>query len=166
MGSRPLVVAKQEAVKPARAQGSVIGAMLFSSKREKTIKCILIVEDEPLVAFDNEHFLRDAGYDVTATVDTVKDALAHIGRNGIDLVLADVRLSDGGDGQEVAVAASKHGVPVLFVTGTPPDGAADFALGVLSKPYNQRDLLATIEAIEAQRNGRKPKRLPKGLTLF
>ena len=37
--------------------------MLFG-KRERLIRRILIVEDEPLVAFDNEYLLKDAGYEV------------------------------------------------------------------------------------------------------
>ena len=36
--------------------------MLFG-KRERRIGRILIVEDEPLVAFDNESMLKDAGYE-------------------------------------------------------------------------------------------------------
>ena len=47
--------------------------MLFG-KRERLIRRILIVEDEPLVAFDNEHTLTDAGYEVVATVDSYADA--------------------------------------------------------------------------------------------
>ena len=77
--------------------------MLFG-KRERTLKRILIVEDEPLVAFDNEHFLREAGYEIVATVDSVTDAVEAMG-NGVDLVLADVKLSDGGNGGDVARAA-------------------------------------------------------------
>ena len=42
--------------------------MLFG-KRERRISRIMIVEDEPLVAFDNEYMLKDAGYEVVATVD-------------------------------------------------------------------------------------------------
>ena len=42
--------------------------MLFG-KRERRIRRILIVEDEPLVAFDNEYMLKDAGYEIVATVD-------------------------------------------------------------------------------------------------
>ena len=33
------------------------------------IHAILVVEDEPLVAFDNEHVLEQAGYAGRATVD-------------------------------------------------------------------------------------------------
>ncbi len=140
--------------------------MLFSGKRERTINNILIVEDEPLVAFDNEHFLRDAGYEVTAAVDTVPEAVKYIGKHQLDLILADVRLSDGGTGLDVAHAAKKKGVPLVFVTGSPPEDAAAYAVGILAKPYSQRNLLATIEAVDARLAGSKPKKLPRGLTLF
>ena len=51
--------------------------MLFA-KRERRIRRILIVEDEALVAFDNEHGLTEAGYEVVATVDCLADAAAVI----------------------------------------------------------------------------------------
>ena len=135
-------------------------------RRKSKVKRILIVEDEPLVAFDNEHFLRDAGYEIIATVDTVPAAVAHLASDKPDLVLSDVSLSAGGTGIDIARAAQETGVPLVFVTGANLDGEAKLAIGLLAKPYNQRDLLATIEAVEAKLGGAKPKRLPKGLTLF
>ena len=48
--------------------------MLFG-KRKQVVKRILIVEDEPLTAFDNENMLRDAGYEIVATVDDFNEAL-------------------------------------------------------------------------------------------
>jgi CheY-like chemotaxis protein len=140
--------------------------MLFGGKRARTINRILIVEDEPLIAFDNEHFLRDAGYEVAAAIDNVPEAVRYIGKHPLDLILADVRLSDGGTGLDVAHAAKKQGVPLVFVTGSPPDEPHDHAIGILAKPYSQRDLLATIEAVEALAAGKTPKRMPRGLTLF
>lgn len=139
--------------------------MLFG-RRSKRLKRILVVEDEPLVAFDNEHLLSDAGYTVVATVDRVTDAVKVILADGLDLVLADVRLSGDGDGIDVARAAKTKGIPLLFVTGTCPVDAQAFAIGCLAKPYSSRDLLAAIEAVEAKLGDGKIKRMPPGLTLF
>ena len=139
--------------------------MLFG-RRKRVLNRLLVVEDEPLVAFDNEHFLRDAGFDVAATVDNVPDAVAMVRADGIDLVLADVSLSDGGTGLDVARAAAEKKTPVLFVTGSCPPEAQALAVGSLAKPYSQRDLLAAIEAVEARIEGKTPKRVPRGLTLF
>jgi DNA-binding response OmpR family regulator len=138
--------------------------MLFG-KRERTLKRILIVEDEPLVAFDNEHFLRDAGYEIVATVDSVSGAV-HAIDDDVHLVLADLNLSDGGRGQDVARAAKEKGIPLIFVTGGCPDGLRGSAIGLLAKPYSQRDLLAAIETVDAKLSGRVFKRVPKGFTFF
>jgi DNA-binding response OmpR family regulator len=140
--------------------------MLFGKKKRR-IERLLVVEDEPLVAFDTEHFLDAEGFEIVATVDTVADALRVIGEEDqeIDLVLVDVSLSDG-SGIDVAQAAHERGFPVLFVTGNCPGEARALAAGCLSKPYPQRDLLAAIDAIEAVTEGKKPKRLPNSFSLF
>ena len=139
--------------------------MLFG-RRERTINRILIVEDEPLIAFDNEYFLRTAGYDIVATVDTVPDAVAAIGAHELDLIMADVNLFDGGNGRDVADAAKAKGVPLVFVTGNCPIDAQSLAVGCLAKPYSQRELLAMIEAVDAHLSGRPTKKVPRGFTLF
>ena len=89
--------------------------MLFS-RFTRSIETILIVEDEPLVAFDNELRVVDAGYRVVATVDTEAEAIAVLEREPIHLVLADVNLSRGGSGVEVARVASERDIPVLFAS--------------------------------------------------
>jgi len=139
--------------------------MLFDS-RARTINRLLIVEDEPLVAFDTEHGLSEAGYEIVATVDRVEDALRVIEQEELDLVLADVALSEDGNGIEVAKEAGRKGVAVLFVTALCPIEAQQFAVGCLAKPYRPRDLLVALEAIEAQRQGKRMRRLPEGLSLY
>lgn len=139
--------------------------MFFGRKKRKIVR-LLVVEDEPLVAFDTEHFLSDAAYEIVSTVDRVKDALTVIGNDdAIDLVLLDVNLADG-SGVDVARAAQGQGIPVLFVTGRFPSEAEELAVGCLSKPYMPRDLLAAIAAIEASFDGKPPKRKPTGFRLF
>jgi DNA-binding response OmpR family regulator len=139
--------------------------MLFS-KRERRISRIMIVEDEPLVAFDTEHFLRESEFEIVATVDRVAQAVQVIrAEEDVDLVLVDISLADG-SGLDVAHEAHGAGIPVLFVTGACPEGARNVAAGCLAKPYAQRDLLAAINAIEAVLEGKKPKKLPNGFSLF
>lgn len=139
--------------------------MLFG-KRERLIRRILIVEDEPLVAFDNEHMLKDDGYEVVATVDNLADAAEAIGREQIDLVLTDISLAGEGDGIDVARAAGTKGVPVLFVTGHCTEQARPLGLGCLSKPYSEKVLKNALDALDRHLQGKTPKRLPSQLTLF
>lgn len=140
--------------------------MAIFAKKKRAIGRILVVEDEPLVAFDTEHFLNGEGFEVVATVDSVAGALAVIAEGeALDLVLADVNLVDG-SGIEVARAAHGRGIAVLFVTGNCPGDARALAIGCLAKPYRQRDLADAIDAIAAVRGGTAPRRLPSGFSLF
>lgn len=139
--------------------------MLFG-KRERAIHRIVIVEDEPLVAFDNEHMLRDAGYEVVATVDNLADVTRLIGEEKIDLILSDIKLRGDGDGMDVARAAATTGVPVLFVSGNCPVDAQTLGVGCLAKPYSERTLLSALRALDRKLRGEPVKRLPAGLSLY
>ena len=139
--------------------------MLFG-KRERTIRRIIVVEDEPLVAFDNEYSLSDAGYEVVATVDNLVEAAQAIEREELDLVLTDIRLSGEGDGLDVARAAAAKGVPVLFVSGNCPVEARELAVGCLAKPYSDKVLKAALEALDRSLQGKKVKKVPPQLSLY
>ncbi|HZV56663.1 MAG TPA: response regulator [Sphingobium sp.] len=141
---------------------------MFFTKREPRISRILIVEDEPLIAFDNEHALQQAGYTVVATVDRFRDAEAVIEGGPVDLVIADIRLRGVRSGIELARRARGLGIAVLFATASYPEEESEtgVALGVLAKPFQPRDLIRAIRICEALLAGRAPGRLPPGLTLF
>ncbi len=139
--------------------------MLFG-KRERLIRRIMVVEDEPLVAFDNEYLLKDAGYEVVATVDSLAAARAVIESERLDLILTDLKLSGDGDGTGVARLARAQGVPVLFVTGHDLEEARGLGLGCLTKPYSDKVLKGALKALERHLQGRKLKKLPPQLTLY
>jgi DNA-binding response OmpR family regulator len=138
--------------------------MLFG-KRKRIVKRVLIIEDEPLTAFDNEVILRDCGLEVVATHDDYEEALAALDREQIDLILSDVRLRGDRTGIDLALEARKRGVPLLFITGYPPDNAHELSIGCLMKPYNDRTMRLSLEAIDRHLEG-KPAKPPKGLQLF
>jgi CheY-like chemotaxis protein len=138
--------------------------MLFG-KRKRVVKRILIVEDEPLTAFDNENMLGDAGYQIVATTDQFDDALEIIKRQRVDLILSDIRLRSQQTGIELAQAAKKRGIPTLFATGHAYPGAAEIAIGCLHKPYTERQLTKAIECIDRHLQGDSVKP-PEGLELF
>ena len=138
--------------------------MLFG-KRNQVVKRILIVEDEPLTAFDNENILGDAGYEIVATVDDLDEALKVLEREASDLILSDVRLKKQQTGIHLAKAAKDKGVPTLFATGHPYPGASEIAVGCLLKPYTERQLCKAIETVDRHIQGERVKP-PKGLELF
>jgi CheY-like chemotaxis protein len=138
--------------------------MLFE-RRKQIVKRILIVEDEPLTAFDNETMLGDAGYEVVATVDDLEEALKVLDREEVHLILSDVRLRKDQTGIDLARAAKQRRVPTLFATGHPFAGASDVAVGCLLKPYTERQLMKAIECVDRHLQGEIVKP-PKGLELF
>lgn len=138
--------------------------MLFG-KRKQIVKRVLVVEDEPLTAFDNETLIESAGYEVVATRDNVEDALATLAEAQVDLIISDVKLNGQRDGIDLAREARSRGVPVLLVTGNCPDEARQVAIGCLMKPYTDRVLRDAIKAVERFIAGEEPK-VPKGLELF
>jgi DNA-binding response OmpR family regulator len=138
--------------------------MLFG-KRKRIVKRILVIEDEPLTAFDNEVMLKDAGYDVVATHDDYHEAVAALDNHKIDLILSDVRLRGKRTGLQLAEEAKRRGVPLLFVTGHPPDNAHELAIGCLRKPYSERQLRKALEAVDQHLAGKSPK-VPEGLEIY
>jgi DNA-binding NtrC family response regulator len=138
--------------------------MLFG-KRKQIVKRILIVEDEPLTAFDNENILGDAGYEVVATVDDLHEALAVLDREEIHLVVSDVRLRKDQTGLQLAQAAKAKGVPTLFATGHAHPNASEIAIACVMKPYTERQLCKAIECVDRHLQGEKVKP-PKGVQLF
>ena len=139
--------------------------MLFG-KRKRIVKRILIVEDEPLTAFDNEVTLADLGYEVVATLDNFGEAIALLDREQIDLILSDVRLTGQRTGLDLARAAKERGVPVLFSTGMKlAEDAAPVAVGCLSKPYTERQLRDALDSVDRHLSGEDVKP-SKGLELY
>ena len=139
--------------------------MLFG-KRKRVVNRILIVEDEPLLAFDNEVMLGDLGYEVVATLDSFEDAIELLDREEIDLILSDYRLSGERTGLDLARAAKNRGIPIVFSTGHKlPAESAQLALGCITKPYNERTLKLALNAVDKRLSGKIAKP-PKGVELF
>ena len=139
---------------------------MFGGRRKADIDDILIVEDEALVAFDNEHVLTDVGYHVVATVDNAAGAAAILAEKTVGLVVADLTLRGDGGGRDVAAVAWARGVPTLFVSGSGEVAPTPGAIALLEKPYSDRDLLAAIAAVASVMAGRAPKKPPNRLRLF
>ena len=140
--------------------------MLFG-KRKRIVKRILIVEDEPLVAFDNETMIADLGYEVVATLDNFDAAIEQLEKDEIHLILTDLRLAGKRTGLDLARAAKGRGVPILFATGHQlPDEAATLALGCLAKPYSERTLKNALSSIDRHLAGERVKKPPKGMQFF
>ena len=79
-------------------------------------KRVLVVEDEMLVALLVEDMLTQAGCIIIGPFARVRDALAAVKTEVVDLALLDVNVA-GKKVFSVAHALEERGVPFLFVTG-------------------------------------------------
>ena len=117
---------------------------------------VLVVEDEDAVRLIVRRVLRDQGYEILEARDG-NEALRVCAQRGdaIDLVLSDV-IMPGMGGRELsrALAASRPGVPILFMSGYNDDGelagsGADLGTGVLAKPFTAETLATQVrEALD------------------
>ena len=110
-------------------------------------RSILVVEDEPLIAMMLEDFLESLGHSVTATCESVNEALVEADKGGFDLAILDVNLK-GESVWPVATRLREKNVPFVIATGghvDPPP--AEFAnVPVIEKPYTVDRVTPAIDA--------------------
>lgn len=144
--------------------------MFFSRRvnviRPSCLRRLLVVEDDALLAFDHEHALSAAGYDVVATVNCGESAVAVLTQSGIDGIVLDLNIAGNISGAEVARLAHQQGMVVLIVSADAPGSAADHAAAHLAKPLANGALVSALRALETKlRLGKEPGRVA-GLTML
>ena len=112
---------------------------------------ILIVDDEPHLAFMLADVLAEAGYDAH-TIDNGRDALEAAQRDPPDLMLLDVQMP-GLDGFEVAAQLKADpataAIPIIVLSAMEGRGARVIGLEsgaeeYLAKPFDPAELLARV----------------------
>jgi two-component sensor histidine kinase len=126
------------------------------SNAAKGLPRLLLAEDEPLVAMDLEARLEGFGYDIVATVDNLTAALQVAEDDPPDVALLDANLH-GESSLPAALALTRRGVPVVFITGYDrmenlPEELAE--LPRLSKPILDATLRETLAAALSSGNDR------------
>ena len=112
---------------------------------------ILVVEDQRLIAADIENTLKKLGYVVVGNVSSGEDAISTSDQVRPELVLMDVRLRGEMDGIQAAeIIRDRFNVPVVYLTAYADEETILRAkkttpFGYLVKPFNERELRATIE---------------------
>ena len=112
---------------------------------------IMVVEDEWVVADQLCRDLKDLGYTVCSTASTGDEAIRKAEADRPDLILMDIVLKGKMNGIEAADRiASQFNIPVLYLTAYTNSEYIERAkqtnpFGYLVKPYNQKELYATIE---------------------
>jgi len=109
---------------------------------------ILIIEDEPLTAFDLEDLVEGLGHHVIGIARTREQALTLAQKRQPDLILSDIQLADGSTGIDAVNALLRNfDAPVIFVTGHPElllSGKKPEPTFLITKPYNPEMVRAVV----------------------
>jgi len=114
--------------------------------------CILIVEDQAIIARGLKRELETLGHEVVGMAYTSMEALKAAAELNPDLILMDIGLENDADGIAVASAIrAERDVPVIFLTGFSDPDTLERAMGVspfghILKPFEIRDIQAAIAA--------------------
>lgn len=122
-------------------------------------RCVMIVEDEMLLALDMEDILLGAGYKVAGNAVDMHQAIALCEKHGehIDIAIMDVHLARGTNGVETAkILRQRWGIPSLFVSGNLDEKTRAMAsewdpVGFVGKPFSEREVLKVLAtALDAE----------------
>ncbi|MCA1956319.1 response regulator [Zymomonas sp.] len=109
---------------------------------------VLIVEDEPIIAFDIESLVRDLGHDVIGIATTRDEAVSMAKLNPPGLILSDIQLADDSSGIDAVQDILKEiDVPVIFITAFPErllTGERPEPTFLITKPFQVDTIKATI----------------------
>ena len=101
---------------------------------------ILIIEDEPLTAFDLEDLVEVMGHRVIGIARTHEQALTLAQKRRPDLILSDIQLANGSTGIDAVNALLRNfDAPVIFVTGHAKlllSGTKPEPTFLIAKPYS------------------------------
>jgi DNA-binding NtrC family response regulator len=111
----------------------------FSGRR------VLLVEDEMIVAWLLEDMISELGCEVVGPAASVKQALAMIDAETIDVAVLDLNLN-GQMSYPVADALAERGVPFVFSTGYGKDRLLNGyrTYPILQKPFHWSELSDTL----------------------
>ncbi|EAZ80940.1 response regulator [Algoriphagus machipongonensis] len=112
---------------------------------------ILIVEDELIIAEDLKDILESQGYHVSGIAVSAREALQIIEEHHIDIALLDIKIKGGKDGIMLGKEIREHyRIPFVYLTShvdtaTLSRAKETFPYGYLVKPFNEKEIHATIE---------------------
>jgi two-component system, response regulator PdtaR len=122
--------------------------------------CVLVVEDEFLLAMELEALLEQRGWRVLGPVATIDRALAILDQHRPAVAVLDVNLK-GRRATPVAAALRDRGVPFVLVTGYSDGQLNEPELRGqprLEKPLDRQKLLRTLKrAVQAAEQGAGPR---------
>ncbi len=112
---------------------------------------IMLVDDEKIIAEDLMRSLENMNYEVAEVISSGEYAVEKASEIKPDLILMDIKLNGEMDGIEAAkIIRDRHNIPIIYLTAYADDNilekaAKSIPFGYLVKPFEDRELKATIE---------------------
>jgi CheY-like chemotaxis protein len=107
-----------------------------------TIRTVLVVEDQAVIASDLQRFLDGTGYRVVGPVGSPDEAVSRIANSKLDGAVVDVKLF-GDASRQISEALKAAKIPHIFINGWAlgpiPEQCRDHPL--LNNPYDYGSLL-------------------------
>ncbi|MEH7443152.1 response regulator transcription factor [Bacillus sp. JJ1122] len=133
------------------------------------METILLVDDETRMLDLLSLYLTPLGYKCVKQTSAL-DAISYLDENHADLILLDVMMPEM-DGWEACREIRKHWeIPVIMLTARSekPDIVKGLKIGAddyVTKPFDEGELIARIEAVLRRNSGKSPNLSFKGLNL-
>lgn len=133
------------------------------------METILLVDDETRMLDLLSLYLTPLGYKCVKQTSAL-DAISYLDENHADLILLDVMMPEM-DGWEACTEIRKHwDIPVIMLTARSekPDIVKGLKIGAddyVTKPFDEGELIARIEAVLRRNSGKSPNLSFKGLNL-
>ncbi len=142
-------VEQRPAVAPVAIEAPIYGERLNSHITLEGLD-FLVVEDEPLIAFELSDVLADAGARVVGTPSTLDEAANAVATLAFDAAILDGNLQ-GAAVDTIAEALARRGIPFLFLSGYGPEHlpVAFNSRPLLNKPFDRSNLLSKLRHLVA-----------------
>ena len=118
------------------------------------LKCVLVLEDEPLIAMDLQWALEDAGIDAV-TARSCPEAMDALKNKAVDGAILDVNLGKGQTCESAAMELHRLGLPFVLNTGD-LDRSGELLrrinAPVVAKPTPSEMVVERLLAIAAERH--------------
>lgn len=111
---------------------------------------ILIVEDDPMIAYGTEQVLLECGFKIAGTALNLETALTMIESGVCDAAMLDANLA-GTSSAPAAAALTAHGVPFLVLSGYSKKQLKGefFGAPLLQKPSRPELIIQTLRGLLA-----------------
>lgn len=129
----------------------------WDSVKKQLSTSILVIEDEPVIAFDICSLVIEMGHKIAGTTSNQAEAIALAAARKPGLILADINLGAGGSGlTAVTEILASSDVPVIFITAYPElllTGDRPEPTYLVTKPFEPDTLRVTITQALSSRTG-------------